>query len=468
MATLSSSLATLAVGIVSAPLLFGAQPSANRPSEKPNIIVIFADDMGYGDWRGGGHPTIKTPNMDRLAREGVTMTQFYSGCSVCTPSRAALLTGRNYIRTGMIGVLGPNDERGLPPHEITIADQLKSQGYRTACIGKWHLGSAEAYRPRRQGFEYYYGMLHSNNQYDDRLFRNEELIEDPVDQSTLTKRYTEEAISFIERSGNSPFFLYLPHTMPHVPVYASAAFKGKSRNGIYGDSIEEIDWGLGEIMRTLERRGIDRNTLVIFTSDNGPAMYKPVPRGSSGLFRGCKGDTWEGGMRVPFIARMPGRLPAGSIVEEVGSVIDIFPTCMELAGIPMPPDRPYDGMTLLPLFAGGTRGERTVYYYKSDQLHAVRHGKWKLHFDITEYSGGDYHLGRRTIRTLDTPLLFDLELDPSERYDVAAEHPSAVRQLTELAAAYRREIAARNENADLIHWFKTDYRKNERRLSPDN
>lgn len=456
------------IGACCLSLLSGSpDTSIDRPREKPNIIVIFADDMGYGDWEGGGHPTVRTPHMNRLAGEGVTMTQFYAGAPVCTPSRAALLTGRNYIRTGMISVMNLADDRGLPPEEITIADALKSEGYRTACIGKWHLGGVEAYRPGKQGFDYYYGLLHSNNQYDERLFRNDEIIENPVDQSTLTKRYTEEAIAFIERAGERPFFLYLPHTMPHVPVHASAAFKGKSRAGIYGDAIEEIDWSLGRIMETLERRGIDRNTLVVFTSDNGPAIYKPVPRGSSALLRGGKGDTWEGGMRVPFIAWMPGRLPAGGVCRDVGSVTDVFPTCLKLAGIPMPEDRPYDGIDLMPVFNGASQPERSIYYYRSEELHAVRSGKWKLHFKIMEYSGRDYHSGRE-IRKLDSPLLFDLETDPSEWYDVAAEHTDVVRRLEAVAAAYRREIAARNENADLIRWFQTERPKNELGLSPLN
>jgi len=430
--------------------------NSKQPSKKlPNIIILFADDMGYGDWEGGGHPTVSTPYLKKMAGEGVVMTQFYSGCPVCSPSRAALLTGRNFIRTGVKGVFSPNDDRGMSTDEITIADALKQRNYATACIGKWHLGEVPAYRPQRQGFDYYYGLLHSNNMYDFRLFQNDKIIEDPVDQSTLTKRYTEQAIAFIERSLPNPFFLYLPYTMPHVPVHASESFRGKSLNGIYGDAIEEIDWSVGQIIETLHRLEIDDNTLVIFTSDNGPALYKPVPRGSSGLFQGCKADTWEGGMRVPGIFWMPGTLPKGTVARAVGSVIDLFPTCLSIAGIPLPTNRPYDGIDLMPVFMEHQIPERTIYYYRDENMHAIRKGKWKLHFRITLYEGRTYHLGRKTIE-LDHPLLFDLEEDPSEHYDLSAKYPEIVDKLTSIAAAYRDEILQYNENADLIKWFNTE------------
>jgi arylsulfatase A-like enzyme len=445
----------------------GKQPGRAAPERKQNFIILYADDMGYGDWEGGGHPTIRTPNLVRMAREGVTMPQFYSGCPVCTPSRAALLTGRNYIRCGIAGVFAPGDSRGLPPDEITIADALKPLGYATACIGKWHLGDTAETRPLRQGFDFYYGLLCSNNMYDFRLFRNEEVIEDSVNQATLTKRYTEEAMNFIQQNEEKPFFLYLPYTMPHVPVHASEEFLGKSLNGIYGDAVEEIDWSVGRILDTLNRLGLSGNTLVLFSSDNGPAMYKPVPRGSSGIFRGCKGDTWEGGMRVPFIAWQPGKMPAGKVSRAVGSVIDFFPTCAGLAGTPLPKDRPYDGIDLLPVLAGDAAPERTIYYYMNDGMRALRQGKWKLHFVVTRYAGDGLHYGRK-VEKLEEPMLFDLEADPSEQYDVAKEHPEIVAKLTAAAQAYREEIARNAENADLIEWFKGDAGKGDHRLTPDN
>ena len=439
-----------------------------RSTERPNIIILFADDMGYGDWEGGGHPTIRTPNLMRMAREGTTVTQFYAGCPYCSPSRAALLTGRNYIRTGVIRVFFPGDERGMSPDEITIADILKQEEYKTACIGKWHLGERQEYRPQNQGFDYYYGLLHSNNMYDFKLYRNNEVIEDPVDQSTLTKRYTEEAVKFIENSGDTPFFLYLPYTMPHVPVHASDRFAGKSRNGDYGDAVEEIDWSVGVLLDTLERLGLSENTLVVFTSDNGPAMYKSVPRGSSGLLRGCKGDTWEGGMRVPFIARWTGKIPAGSVSRAVGSVTDLLPLVTAVTGIATPSDRPYDGVNLMPVLKGDEPPERSIFYYRADELYAIRHGKWKLHFKIFEYPGGDYHIGQRKVRVLEEPILFNLEIDPSERYDMAPDYPDVVHRLIKLSEAYKIEIKHYNENADLIEWFNTDFLTKEHKLTGKN
>ena len=445
----------------------GKQSDKTPPGRKPNIIILLADDMGYGDWEGGGHPTVRTPNLARMAREGVAMTQFYSGCPVCSPSRAALLTGRNFIRTGVVGVFAPGDAMGMSPDEVTIADMLKPRGYATACIGKWHLGDVPESRPGGQGFDYYYGLLHSNNMYDFKLYRNNEVIEDPVNQDSLTRRYTEEAIGFIERNKEKPFFLYLPYTMPHVPVHASEDFKGKSPNGIYGDAIEEIDWSAGRILETLNSLGLSRDTLAVFTSDNGPAMYKPVPRGSSGIFRGAKGDTWEGGMRVPFIAWRPGTLPAGKVSRAVGSVIDLFPACAGLAGVEIPKDRPYDGVDLMPVLAGEAIPERTIYYYMNDEMRALRQGKWKLHFVVTRYEGDSYHYGR-TEEKLKEPMLFDLEADPSEHYDVVKEHPDIVARLSSAANAYKEEIARNNENAALIEWFKGDAGRGDRRLTPEN
>ncbi len=446
--------------LLSSGVLGGCGGPAGRVSDgkKPNIIILFADDMGYGDWEGGGHPTVRTPNLTRMAREGVVMPQFYSGCPVCSPSRAALLTGRNFIRTGVTRVFVPGGSRGMSTDEVTIADMLKSLGYATACIGKWHLGGEPDYRPTRQGFDMHYGLLHSNNQFDFKLYRNDEVIEDPVNQATLTRRYTEEAVGFIERSREQPFFLYLPYTMPHVPVHASEDFLGKSRNGAYGDAVEELDWSVGLIMDTLRRLELDRETLVLFTSDNGPAMYKPVPRGSSGPFRGNKGDTWEGGMRAPFIAWWPGRLPAGKTTRAVGSVVDFLPTCAGLAGAALPDNRPLDGIDLMPVLGGDAKPERTIYYYMGEQMRAIRQGKWKLHFVVTRYTGGDYHFGR-SVEKLETPLLFDLEADPSERYDLAPEQPDVVARLTAAADAYRDEIARNGENADLIQWLNTDFAK---------
>jgi len=418
----------------------------------PNFVIIMCDDMGYGDWSRGGSPTIHTPNLNRMADEGVQMTQFYAGGPVCSPCRSALLTGRNSIRTGVISVFFPDSEMGMSPGEITIAEALKPMGYVTACIGKWHLGDRYAYRPLRQGFDYFYGLLYSNDMLNPNLYMNDELIEQPAVQSTLTKRYTQEAISFMESSKDQPFFLYLPHTMPHVPLAASEEFLGISKRGLYGDVIEEIDWSTGQILDALDRLGLGEDTLVIFTSDNGPWTIKKQDGGSAGLLRGAKGDTWEGGMREPFIARWKGRLPAGVVCTEVGSVIDLFPTCVKLAGGAIPTDRPIDGTDLMPALEGKEFPERTIFYYGYNHLTAVRKGKWKLHFAYYDHSKGGYAKITNWVIP-DTPLLFDLEADPSERFDLSKEHPEVVDELTQTAERYKEEISSNAENQDLIDWF---------------
>ena len=255
--------------------------------KKPNFVVLFADDMGYGDWNRGGHPTIKTPNMNKMADEGIQLTQFYSGNPVCSPSRSALLTGRNCIRTGVINVFFPNNDMGMSQKEITIADALKPLGYATACIGKWHLGDRYEYRPLRQGFDYYYGILYSNDMTNPDIHRNDDIIEHPTDQTTLTRRYTQEAVKFIEEHKNQPFFVYLPYTFPHIPLYASDKFLDTSLRGLFGDTVEELDWSVGKINETLEKLGLADNTLVIFTSDNGPWITQNQDGGSAGLLRGA-------------------------------------------------------------------------------------------------------------------------------------------------------------------------------------
>jgi len=273
--------------------------TSEKSLRKPNIVIIFADDMGYGDMGCLGHPTIATPNLDKMAAEGIKLTQFYSAASVCTPSRAALLTGRLPIRSGMCSskrrVLFPNSAGGLPKSEITIAMALKSAGYATACIGKWHLGHLQQFLPNQRGFDYYYGIPYSNDMRPTPLIENNKTIEEPANQKTLTRRYTQKAVQFIQKNKSKPFFLYFPHTFPHIPLFASAAFKDKSMRGLYGDVIEELDWSVGVILDTLRKNHLAENTLVIFTSDNGPWLPKKLNGGSAGLLRGGKGSTWEGG-----------------------------------------------------------------------------------------------------------------------------------------------------------------------------
>jgi len=440
--------------VIGGSLLNAGCAFAQGPSQKkPNFVLLFADDMGYGDWNRGGHPTILTPNMNKMANEGVQFTQFYSGNPVCSPSRSALLTGRNCIRTGVINVFFPNNDMGMSQEEITIAEALKSLGYATACVGKWHLGDGFEYRPLRQGFDCYYGILYSNDMENPDIYRNDEVIEHPSDQKTLTKRYTEEAVKFIEENRDRPFFVYLPYTFPHVPLYASDKFINTSARGLYGDVIEELDWSVGQINQTLERLSLAENTLVIFTSDNGPCITQNERGGTAGLLRGAKGDTWEGGMREPFIAKWPGRIPAGRISTQVASVLDFFPTLVTLAGGEIPIDRPIDGVNIMPALEGKEMPERTIFYYSSDHLDAVRKGKWKIHFRYYDHSKGGYVVARNWV-TPDKPLLFDLHADPSERFDVAAKYPDVVRDLKETAQKYKKEIEQNGENKDLIEWFK--------------
>jgi arylsulfatase A-like enzyme len=432
-----------------------------------NFIIIFADDLGYGDLGIYGHPTIQTPNLDRMAMEGQKWTNFYVGASVCTPSRAALLTGRLPIRSGMAGgtarVLFPNSTRGIPASEITLAEQLKEAGYNTACIGKWHLGHKEQYLPTQNGFDYYYGIPYSNdmdnlvlskpnsyenywdfwkkaeerkdfNTFNVPLLRNNEIIEQPVDQNTITQRYTQEAIDYIKGQKNEPFFLYLAHNLPHVPLFVSPDFAGKSKRGLYGDVVAEIDNGVGQIMETLRQEGIAQNTIVIFTSDNGPWLPMGLEGGSAGLLKEGKGTTWEGGMREPAIFWSPGSImPA--VVTELGTTMDLFTTFSSLAGLDIPQDRIIDGVDLSPvLFENkpGTRNE--VFYYRGRELFAVRLGEYKAHY-ITQ--GGYGPPGREEHNP---PLLFNVNEDPSEKFEIGENHPEIIEKINLLVKKHKENM----------------------------
>ena len=430
----------------------GNSNSKISSKNKPNFVILFADDMGYGDWSRGGHPTIKTPNMNKMADEGIQLTQFYSGNPLCSPSRSALLTGRNCIRTGVIKVFFPDNDMGMNPNEITIAEALKPLGYSTACIGKWHLGDRYEYKPLRQGFDYYYGILYSNDMTNPDIYRNDEAIEKPAEQTTLTKRYTQEAIKFIEEHKDEPFFVYLPYTFPHIPLYASDDFLDTSKRGLFGDTVEELDWSVGEINKTLEKLGLAENTLLIFTSDNGPWVTKRQEGGSAGLLRGAKFDTWEGGMREPFIAKWPGKIPPGTISMEVSSTLDFFPTIVKLAGGKLPDNRTFDGIDMMPVLEGNKGPERTIFYYSEQNLNAVRKGKWKLHFRYYDNARGGDGLARNWI-VPERPVLFDLNADPSEKYDIARRNPEVVQDLIATAEQYKKEIEDKGENKDLINWF---------------
>ncbi|MBN1492483.1 MAG: sulfatase [Phycisphaerae bacterium] len=417
-------------------LLVMALPAIAAADRPPNFVILFADDLGYGDLGCYGHPTIRTPQLDCMAAEGMRFTQFYVAAAVCTPSRAALMTGRLPTRSGMYGdkprVLYPDSIDGMSPDEITIAEVLKARGYATACVGKWHLGHKPPSLPTDQGFDSYFGIPYSNDMKPCPLMRNEEVIEEPAVQETLTQRYTTEAVRFVREQKDKPFFLYLAYTFPHVPLFASDRFKGTSARGLYGDTVEEIDWSVGEVLQTLRDLKLAENTLVFFTSDNGPWLIKKQDGGSAGLLRDGKGSTWEGGMREPALAWWPGRIRAGTISGELASTLDLLQTCAALAGADAPKDRPLDGYDITPVLNGsGPSPREMMYYYWGDVLMAVRKGPWKLHFIThTGYS-------REEPVVHDPPLLFQLEHDPSESYDVAANHPDIVAEILRTVEEHR-------------------------------
>jgi arylsulfatase A-like enzyme len=433
----------------------GAFAKAARAAgdRKPNFIIIFCDDLGYGDIGCFGSQVNRTPNVDRMAREGMKFTSFYVTSGVCTPSRSSLMTGCYPRRVNMhqdhdnLCVLFPAGKKGLNPSEITIAEVLRPHGYATACVGKWHLGDQPEFLPTRQGFDYYFGIPYSNDMGGKAgsprpplpLVRNETVIEAPVEQNTLTKRYTEEVIRFVTVNKDKPFFVYLPHAMPHNPVHASGAFKDKSANGIYGDAVEEIDWSTGQILEALKKLGIDDNTLVVFTSDNGATNGK----GRSNLpLSGYKGSTMEGGMREPCVMRWPGRIPAGATCSELAITMDLLPTFAGLAGTQAPGDRIIDGKDIWPLMSGryGARSpHEAFYYYQMDQLQAVRSGKWKLHLALApkKKNWGD-PIPKSVLE------LYDLEADISEKNNIAADHPDIVGRLLDLANKARADMGDMN------------------------
>lgn len=416
---------TLAGGaaIAGSATMLGRRASGQAAARLPNFIIIFTDDQGYQDLGCFGSPDIKTPRIDRMAAEGMKLTDFHVAAPVCTPSRAALMTGCYPQRVSLPNVLGPTAKVGINSDEVTLAELLRECGYATMCVGKWHLGHLPPFLPTRHGFDTYFGIPYSNDMKPTPLMRNEEVIEEPAVQATLTERYTDEAIKFITDNKDRPFFLYLPHTMPHVPLHVSERFAGKSARGLYGDVIECIDWSTGQILDTLAKLGLDDNTLVIYTSDNGPWLSQGKNGGSALPLRAGKTTTYEGGMRVPCIARWPGRIPAGKVCSELVTAMDILPTFTKLAGTQPPQDRIIDGKDVWALLAG-VEGAKTphevFFYYRSYNLEAVRSGKWKLRLPTTE--------------------LYDLEADISEQKNLAAENPEVVKRLEQLADQCREDL----------------------------
>ena len=406
--------------------------SIEPPVRPPNVVIMFTDDQGYGDLGCYGHPTIRTPNLDRLAAEGARLTQFYVPSPVCSPSRAGLLTGCYPKRVGMHEhVIFPTDDHGLHPAEDTIADVLSRNGYATGCFGKWHLGHRDGVLPTDQGFDVFFGIPYSNdmsqfhrsavNGYTHSLplLRDKEIIEWEPDQRRLTRDGTEAAVAFIDANADRPFFAYVPHAMPHIPLYASDAFQGTSRRGLYGDVIEEIDWSMGEIVAALERHGILDRTIVIFTTDNGPWLPYRQDGGSAGPLAGGKGGNQEGGQRVPCLIRHPSRIPAGLVVREVATSMDLLPTIGAWTGTDLDPTRLIDGHEITGLLSGregvASPTEAFLYYTAHGKLAGIRQGRWKL--------------------MLESGSLHDLEVDVSEQWDVAGKHPELVEALGQEAAA---------------------------------
>lgn len=411
---------------------------ADTREDKPNIIVIMADDLGYGDLGCYGHPTIHTPNIDRLAQEGMKMTQFYSASGVSTPSRAALLTGRYPVRTGMYGdrwsVLYWDAPGGLPVEETTFADIAASEGYSTACIGKWHLGKEAPFLPTDFGFDYWVGVPFANNFRPLPLMEScreghVELISENADQSQLTRQYTEHVEKYIREHKDSPFLIYYASTFPHVPLFTSKEFTGKSRRGPYGDTVEELDWSVGRIMEVLKEEGIDENTLVVFTSDNGPWITMKHRGGSAGLLRGAKGLAWEGGFRVPAVMHYPGRIEGNTVCYQMASMMDLFNTIASLCGGEIPQDRAIDGVDLTPLFDNPDSTVRTqMQYWCGSNLRALRQGKWKLVYEPYD----EFYLEQGKDPQEKSPLLFNIEADPSERFDLAQKYPAQLRRMLDM------------------------------------
>lgn len=429
-------------------------------NSSPNIIVIFGDDIGYGDVGIFGNPTIKTPNLDRMAYEGQKWTNFYSAASVCTPSRAGLLTGRLPIRSGMmsskIRVLFPESWSGLQQSEITIAELVKQKKYATMHIGKWHLGHLPDYLPTKQGFDSYYGIPYSNDMdatqpkekrkwalynpdridyWDVPLMRNEKIIERPANQYTITKRYTEEAVKFIKKNKDRPFFLYFAHTMTHVPLFRSEKFVDISLAGIYGDVMEEVDWSVGQVLETVRNNNLSERTLVIFTSDNGPWLTFDTHGGSAGPLKEGKGSTWEGGMREPTIMWWPGTIPAGTTQAGMGSTLDLMATVASITNTKIPKDRKMDSYDLslaMSMKADSPRNE--MFFWRGTKLFAARSGNYKAHF----YTMTGYRDRGET--RLNTPLLYHLGHDPGEKFDISRQNPEIVTKIQEMANQHVLDI----------------------------
>lgn len=448
-----------------------AAPPATRSAlrdSRPNVIVIYMDDMGYADIGPfGGDPSL-TPHLNQLAASGRRFTDFYVSQAVCSASRASLMTGCYNVRIGIQGALGPRSRDGLNPSETTIAELCRSQGYATACFGKWHLGHSQQFLPLQQGFDHYFGLPWSNDMWpfhpevlhlpmEERLktwpqlplYEDNNVVDPEVtaeDQTLLTRQYTERAVAFIEASHSRPFFLYLPHTMVHVPLFAGKDFQNSTAKGTFADVIAEIDWSVGRIVSTLQKLGLEHNTLLVFTSDNGPWLSYGNHAGSAGPFREGKGTVFEGGCRVPCLMKWPAAISPGTVCSEPAMTIDLLPTIAELVGAPLP-QLPIDGLSIVPLMQSDNQKSphEALYFYWGAELQAIRSGQWKLHFPhayrtLADSPGGSDGMPSRYQNVRMEQSLYDLASDPGESRDVAAAHPEIVARLQALAETARDEL----------------------------
>lgn len=442
---------------------------------RPNFVVILCDDVGYADLGCFGQPTIRTPKIDQLANEGQKWTNFYAASSLCTPSRVGLLTGRLPVRSGMGGgklrVVLPWSAGGLPGSEITIAETLRETGYATGCIGKWHVGHAEEeHLPNQQGFDYFLGLymnidhygfngwnwsdyatykdsLFKPEYYDVPLVENGKVIEQPYNYELLTGRYIDESVNFIKKNKDKPFFLFLSHSMAHVPLGTSAAFKNISRRGLYGDAIEEIDEGVGRLIQTLKEEKLDKNTIVVLASDNGPWLQWDEYGGSAGMLKGGKADLYDGGFRIPFIIWGPGIVKSG-VVSDPGNLMDLYPTFCKLAGARLP-DVTMDGNDITETIQYGKENrDRIIYFYRFSTLYAVRKGAYKVYF--REYTGNRKTNEAQFINNLITPQLYNLDHDPSEKFDISGHSKDIVDELRSIFQEHEKSVVPVENQLDKI------------------
>jgi arylsulfatase A-like enzyme len=435
-------------------VLLAALLAATAPARPPNVVVIFIDDMGYGDIGPFGATKQRTPHLDRMAKEGMKLTSFYA-TPVCSVSRAQMMTGCYGARVSVPGVYFPGQSVGLNPSEVTVAERLKEKGYATQMVGKWHLGDQPEFLPTRQGFDHYLGIPYSNDMLKKSaetkvpvvpLLRDEKIVElmDGEGQRRLVELYTKEAVDFIGRNKEQPFYLYFAHNAVHTPIWPGAAFAGKSQNGRFGDWVEEVDWSVGQVLEALRTQGLDKDTIVVFTSDNGPWLTKGTDGGSAGPLRGGKGSTWEGGVRVPTLAWWPGRIPAGSVNDAVAATIDLLPTFVSLAGGTVPATPVIDGRDITPILLGQSKesAREAHYYFSGYDLQAVRQGRWKLAL-VPQPEG----MGKQAPKTAPGLRLYDLDAEIGEQTDVAAQHPDVVAKLKALAEKMAAEIGGKTPTA---------------------